>query len=152
MFTGIYGVPIGYFCNIYGKGLSYSCHRVFPAICKYYRGSLQHTQSFPLRNIGFLCDSLQPFSIDITEKTYGNPVNPCKHLQCSVADLCTYLATSTKMNVDQSLKGQNRSKCVISYPAKDIDNIQLSHLLSMYQGQVPNVVTKMFCNEIFLLS
>ena len=25
---------------------------------------------------------LQPFFIDITEKTYGNPVNPCKHLQC----------------------------------------------------------------------
>ena len=44
--------------------------------------------------------------------------------------LCTYLATSTKMNVDQSLKGQNRSKCVILYPAKDMDDIEINYLLS----------------------
>ena len=23
-------------------------------------------------------------SVNIAEKTYGNPVNPCKHLQCSI--------------------------------------------------------------------
>ena len=40
---------------------SYSYHRVFPEICKYYRVSIQHTQSFPLRSIGFLCDSYSPF-------------------------------------------------------------------------------------------
>ena len=80
MFTGIYGVPIGYFCNIYGKGLSYSCHRVFPAICKYYRVSLQHTQSFPLRSIGLLCDSYSPFPEILQKKLMGtlyNPVNIC---------------------------------------------------------------------------
>ena len=44
----------------------------------------QHTQSFPLRSIGFLCDSYSPFSIDIAGKTYGHPVNPCKHLQCTL--------------------------------------------------------------------
>ena len=33
--------------NLQGK--SYSYHRVFPAICKYYRVSPQHTQSFPLK-------------------------------------------------------------------------------------------------------
>ena len=31
----------------------------------------------PMTTIG------QPFSIDIAEITYGNPVNPCKHLQCN---------------------------------------------------------------------
>ena len=32
------------------------------AICKYYWDSLQHTQSFPLRSIRFLCESYCPFS------------------------------------------------------------------------------------------
>ena len=34
------------------------------------------------------------------------------------------------MNVDQSLKGQNRSKCVILYPNKDMDDIEIDYLLS----------------------
>ena len=34
---------------------------VFPAICKYYRDSPQHAQSFSLRSIGFFCDSYSPF-------------------------------------------------------------------------------------------
>ena len=34
-------------------------------------------------SIGFLCDSYS-LSIDIAGKTYEHPVNPCKHLQCSI--------------------------------------------------------------------
>ena len=47
-----------------------------------YRISTQHTQSFPLRSVGFLCDSYSLFSIDVTGKTCGPPVILCKHLQC----------------------------------------------------------------------
>ena len=33
------------------------------------------------------CDWLKYLSIDIVEKTYGIPVNPCKHSQCILLDL-----------------------------------------------------------------
>ena len=66
MFTGIYVVPVGFFCNIYGKGLYEN-----PMI----------TIGFPC-NLYILQGFLKPFSIDIAEKTYENPINPCKHLQC----------------------------------------------------------------------
>ena len=41
-----------------------------------YNLSILHIKSFPLRiSLWFLL----PFSIDIAEKTYGHPVNPCKY-------------------------------------------------------------------------
>ena len=78
-------------CMVWGNPVIFTdCRKIlqlsqgFPPICKYYRVSPQHTQSFPLSSIGFLCDSNSPFSIDIAGKTYGHPVNPCKHLQCTL--------------------------------------------------------------------
>ena len=43
---------------------------VFPAI-----SIEKSSKNFPLRNIGFFCDSFSP------RKTYGHPVNLRKHLQ-----------------------------------------------------------------------
>ena len=56
-------------------GKTFVNHRVFPAICKYYRVSPQHTQSFPLRSIGFLC----AFPLILQEKPTDMTRN---HLHC----------------------------------------------------------------------
>ena len=61
--------------------LKYSYHRGIPAICKYYRVSPQHTKSFPLEEYSVSLWFLQSSSIDIAGKTFGHPINPCKHLQ-----------------------------------------------------------------------
>ena len=45
---------------IVGNPVVFSYHRVYPAICRYYRVSAQHTQPFHLRSTGFLCDSYSP--------------------------------------------------------------------------------------------
>jgi hypothetical protein len=70
-------------CNIYRLRGNPIIIMGFPTICKYYRVSQQHTQSFPLRRIGFLCDSYSFFSIDGAGKTCRHSVMPCKHLQCT---------------------------------------------------------------------
>ena len=80
MVTGIYGVPVGFFCNIYGKGL-YESQRNPKLLLTDCRENPMITIGFPC-NLYILQGFLQPFSIDIAEKTYENPINPCKHLQC----------------------------------------------------------------------
>ena len=60
-------------CNIYRlRGTPMIIrYRIFSAICKYYRVSPQHTQSFPLMSIGFFCDSYSPFPQILQGKPTG---------------------------------------------------------------------------------
>ena len=64
MFTGIYRDSVGVFCNICRENpvifTDFPCNP--PAICKYYR----------------------VFPADIAENPHRVPVNPCKHLQCTL--------------------------------------------------------------------
>ena len=110
MFTGILRGSHRFFLQYLWKRAvritekPYSYHRGFPAICKYYRVSPQHTQSFPLRSkyrvsLWFL----QPFSIDIAEKTYGNPVNPCKHLQCILKVVVKQFLEFSSINIKKTV-------------------------------------------------
>ena len=73
-------------------------HRVFHAICKYYRVSPTTYIIFPFDEYRVSLWFLQPFSINIAGKTYGHTENPCTHLQCTLflekGDLWYFISSS----------------------------------------------------------
>ena len=75
MFTGVYGVSVGFPCNIYMETLYSSKGEIVYVVrkpCNIYT-------IFPFEEYRVSLWFLQPFFIDIAGKTYIHPVNSCKH-------------------------------------------------------------------------
>ena len=86
-----------------------------------YRISLQSVNitGIPFEEYRVSLYFLLPFSIDIAKKIYGNPVNPCKHLQCA----------STLFDLNEIVKSWVSEKRVESIYARNTKNLTNMNLV-----------------------